>query len=70
MLKSSSFCLCVLNERKSLLYKIIALPELVDCIVDKVAGYVVEAMSEVMKLLSVMPVVVKHVFKKSKSLFR
>lgn len=64
------FALLVLYKRKSLFDKIVALAELVDCVVDQIARHLVEAVREIMQLLGMVSVVVEHVLQKSECFFR
>jgi hypothetical protein len=62
--------LCVLYKRKCLLDEVVALAELVDCVVDQIACHVVEAVREIVQLLGVMPVVIEHVVEESERFLR
>ena len=60
----------VIDERKSLLYKVIALTELIYSLMDQILGNVIEAVREIMQLLCMMAVVAEHLCEQSKGLLR
>ena len=62
--------LLILDKRQGLFNEIVAFAELVDSLMDQVAGNLVKAVSEVVKLLCMMPVMAQHVGQKSQSFFR
>ena len=60
----------VRDERQGLLYKVIALAQLVDRVMDEICGDVVERVSQIVELLGMMTVMVEHVLKKGEGFFR
>ena len=66
----SLFSRAVLNERQCLLYKVIALTELVDGLMNQVLGNVIKAVREIVQLLCVMAVVAEHISEQSQGFLR
>ena len=62
--------LLILYQRQCLLDEVVAFAQLVYCVVDKVARYIIEAVTEIVQFLGVMPVVVEHVLQKCESFLR
>jgi hypothetical protein len=60
----------VIDERKSLLYKVIALAELIYSLMDQILGNIVKAVRKIMQFLCMMTVVTEHICEQSKSLLR
>ena len=60
----------VFYKRKSLLNQVVALSELVDCLMDEIVSDFIKTMCEIMQLLCMMAVMTQHVSEQCQSLLR
>ena len=62
--------LCILYQRQGLLNEVVAFAKFIHCVMDQVAGNIVEAVREIVQLFGMVPVVAEHVIEKCESFFR